>query len=306
MIERASLTKEGTDFRCGFVALVGKPNVGKSTLLNTIMGRKISIVTPKPQTTRNRILAVKNLENAQIIFLDTPGIHKPKIELNRRMVRMAFQAIGEADVVVVMVEANAPFEEEAKVIEEIEKITKPPILLINKIDLIRNKSELLPIIKEYDDRFNFAEIIPISALLADGIDRVMNEIIVRLPNSPPMFPEDMISDRAERFFVAELIREKIILKTKQEVPYSVAVDIEMWEESENLFRIGAIIYVEKESQKGIIIGKKGERLKEIGILARQDIEKLLGCKVYLELWVKVQPYWRRDPVALRRLGYEDI
>lgn len=292
------------EFRCGFVAIVGRPNVGKSTLINGIMGRKISIVTPKPQTTRNRILAVKNLESAQIIFIDTPGIHKSKIELNRRMVKIAMNAISEADVVVVIVEATTPVEEEAKVIEEIEKITKPPILLINKIDLIKNKNELLPIIKAYNDRFHIAEIIPISALLYDGIDRVLNEIIVRLPPSPPMFPEDMITDMAERFFVAEIIREKIILKTKEEVPYSVAVDIEIWEESETLFKIGAIIYVEKESQKGIIIGKGGERLKEIGILARQDIEKLLGCKVYLELWVKVQPHWRRDPVALRRLGYE--
>ncbi len=293
-------------FRSGYVSIVGRPNVGKSTLLNSILGDKIAIVTRRPQTTRNRIIGVKTTSDAQIVFIDTPGIHRPKERLGEFMVREARAAVKEVDIILFMVEPHMPTPADERVLEflkdTLSKKPRPFFLLINKIDLIK-KPELLLIIDAYSRLYEFDEIIPISALKGDGVDRVVNMIIEYLPEGPKYYPDDMVTDQLERFMVAEMIREKIMTLTEDEIPYSVAVEIINWEEKSDIIVIGANIYVEKESQKGIIIGKKGNRLKKIGTLARQDIERLLNTKVYLELWVKVKEDWRDRPGILRELGY---
>ncbi|ACI22071.1 MULTISPECIES: GTPase Era [Thermodesulfovibrio] len=288
--------------KCGYVALIGRPNVGKSTLINTVIGEKVSIVTEKPQTTRNRITGIKNLPNAQIIFIDTPGIHKPRHKLGEFMVKEAQEAMDMVDLIVFMVEPEAPGNDELSIIERLKKLNKPVILAINKIDTVA-KQNLLPLIELYNDLHPFQEIIPISALKKDGIERLVERIIFYLPDSPILYPEDMLTDQAERFMVAEFIREKIMKYTHDEIPYSVAVDIERWEETEKLISIGANIYVEREGQKIIIIGKKGERLKKIATEARLDIEKFLGTKIFLEVWVKVRKKWRQKDMLLKSLGY---
>lgn len=290
------------NFKCGYVALIGKPNVGKSTLLNTILGEKISIVSEKPQTTRNRIIGIKNLPESQIIFVDTPGIHKPKNKLGEFMVKQSYEAMEMVDLIVLMVEPEKPAEAELFIINKLKKFKKPVVLVINKIDSV-SKQILLPLIDQYKDLFNFKEIIPISALKKDGIDRLIDRISLYLPQSPKLYPDDMVTDQAERFMVAEFIREKIMKNTQQEIPYAVAVDIERWEETEKLISIGANIYVEREGQKIIIIGKKGERLKKIATEARLDIERFLGIKVFLEVWVKVRKKWRQRDMLLKSLGY---
>ncbi len=293
-------------FRSGYVCIVGRPNVGKSTLLNCILGDKIAIVTPRPQTTRNRIIGVKTTPEAQIVFIDTPGIHRPRERLGEFMVREARAAVKEVDIILFMVEPHIPGASDKRVLEILKETTsrspRPIFLLINKIDTIK-KPELLLIIDAYRSLHNFDEIIPISALKADGVDRVVERIIHYLPPGPKYYPDDMVTDQLERFMVSEIIREKIMSLTKDEIPYSVAVEIINWEEKSDIIVIGANIYVEKESQKGIIIGSKGSRLKKIGTLARQDIERLLNTKVYLELWVKVKEDWRDRPGILRELGY---
>ncbi|WP_297213006.1 MULTISPECIES: GTPase Era [Thermodesulfovibrio] len=291
-----------SNFKCGYVALIGKPNVGKSTLLNTILGEKISIVSEKPQTTRNRIIGIKNLPESQIIFVDTPGIHKPKNKLGEFMVKQSYDAMEMVDLIVLMVEPEKPAEAELVIINKLKKFKKPVVLVINKIDSV-SKQSLLPLIDQYKDLFNFKEIIPISALKKDGIDRLIESVNLYLPQSPKLYPDDMVTDQAERFMVAELIREKIMKNTQQEIPYAVAVDIERWEETEKLISIGANIYVEREGQKIIIIGKKGERLKKIATEARLDIERFLGIKVFLEVWVKVRKKWRQRDMLLKSLGY---
>lgn len=288
--------------KCGYVALIGRPNVGKSTLINTVIGEKVSIVTEKPQTTRNRITGIKNLPHAQIIFIDTPGIHKPRHKLGEFMVKEAQEAMDMVDLIVFMVEPEAPGNDELSIIERLKKHNKPVILAINKIDTVA-KQNLLPLIDLYKDLHSFQEIIPISALKKDGIERLIERIIFYLPESPMLYPEDMLTDQAERFMVAEFIREKIMKYTHDEIPYSVAVDIERWEETEKLISIGANIYVEREGQKIIIIGKKGERLKKIATEARLDIEKFLGTKIFLEVWVKVRKKWRQKDMLLKSLGY---
>jgi len=288
--------------KCGYVALIGRPNVGKSTLINTVIGEKVSIVTEKPQTTRNRITGIKNLPNAQIIFIDTPGIHKPRHKLGEFMVKEAQEAMDTVDLIVFMVEPEAPGNDELSIIERLKKLNKPVILAINKIDTVA-KQNLLPLIDLYKDLHSFQEIIPISALKKDGIERLVERIISYLPESPMLYPEDMLTDQAERFMVAEFIREKIMKYTHDEIPYSVAVEIERWEETEKLISIGANIYVEREGQKIIIIGKKGERLKKIATEARLDIEKFLGTKIFLEVWVKVRKKWRQKDMLLKSLGY---
>ncbi|MEJ5227653.1 GTPase Era [Thermodesulfovibrio sp.] len=291
-----------SNFKCGYVALIGKPNVGKSTLLNTILGEKISIVSEKPQTTRNRIIGIKNLPESQIIFVDTPGIHKPKNKLGEFMVKQSYEAMEMVDLIFLMVEPEKPAEAELVIINKLKKFKKPVVLVINKIDSV-SKQSLLPLIDQYKDLFNFKEIIPISALKKDGIDRLIESVNLYLPQSPKLYPDDMLTDQAERFMVAELIREKIMKNTQQEIPYAVAVDIERWEETEKLISIGANIYVEREGQKIIIIGKKGERLKKIATEARLDIERFLGIKVFLEVWVKVRKKWRQRDMLLKSLGY---
>lgn len=300
-MERELRTEE--NYRSGFISIIGRPNVGKSTLLNAVVGEKIAAVSEKPNTTRNRIVGIRNFPDAQLIFLDTPGIHKAKGELGRVMVKVAMAAIGEADVILMMIEVKEPFGKGDRFI--IDSLPKPAILVINKIDAVR-KGEILEIISE-SQRFDgkFLEVIPVSALRADGINDLLNAIKNYLPEGPKYFPDDMITDQPERFLVAELIREKIFNLTREEIPYKTAVVVEEFRDipEKNLVRISAVIYVERDTHKGIIIGEGGEMLKKVGTLARVDIEKILGAKVYLELWVKVKERWTEKTNLVREFGY---
>jgi GTP-binding protein Era len=301
------MTEEGNNppFKSGFVSLIGRPNSGKSTLLNLILGEKIAITSPKPQTTRNRILGIKNLPSGQVIFLDTPGIHRAKSILNQSMVRTALSTLQEVDSICFLVEADFPDNEENEwILENLKKTAKPIFLVINKIDLV-SKGILLPIMERYSRARPFEQIIPVSALLGEGVDVLVEELLKVLPEGPRLFPEDMVTDLPERFLAAELIREKVFHLTRDEVPYATAAVVEEFKErpDRDLVVIRATIQVERESQKGILIGEKGRMLKEIGRLAREEIEALLGTKVFLELWVKVEKNWREDPQALRRLGF---
>jgi GTP-binding protein Era len=294
------------EFKSGFISLIGRPNVGKSTLLNLLLGEKIAIISDKPQTTRNRILGIKNHPGGQIILLDTPGIHRARSGLNQSMVKVALATYKEVDGVCFMIEADDPDNDENHfILETLNKVEKPVFLVINKIDLIP-KGGLLPIMERYSRLRPFAQIIPISALLGDGAEVLLGELLKVLPEGPKLFPEDMITDLPERFLAAELIREKVFQLTRAEIPHATAVAVEDFKEREgkNLIVIEATIQVERESQKRILIGGNGQMLKEIGRLARQEIEALLGAKVYLELWVKVEKNWREDHRALRRLGYQ--
>jgi GTP-binding protein Era len=295
--------KTQEDFRSGFISIIGRPNVGKSTLLNAVVGEKIAAVSAKPNTTRNRIVGIRTLSNAQLIFLDTPGIHKAKGELGKAMVETAMNTIGEADVILLMIEVNEPFGKGDCYI--IDSLPKPAVLIINKIDTVR-KSEILKIIAE-SKRFkgNFLEVIPISALRDDGIGDLMKTITNYLPQGPKYFPDDMITDQPERFLAAELIREKIFNLTREEIPYRTAVVVEEFQDvpEKNLVRISAVIYVERDTHKGIIIGERGKMLKQVGSLARIDIERILGAKVYLELWVKVKERWTQRAGLVKEFGY---
>jgi GTP-binding protein Era len=296
---------EKSQFKSGFISLIGRPNVGKSTLLNLLLGEKIAIISDKPQTTRNRILGIKNHPDGQIVFWDTPGIHRARSRLNQSMVKAALATYKEVDGICFIIEANRPFDDENDfILETLKTVEKPVLLVINKIDLIP-KPDLLPTMDEYSRLRSFEQIIPISALLGEGVEVLVAEMLKILPAGPRLFPEEMITDLPERFLAAELIREKVFLRTREEVPYGTAVVIEEFKEREekNLVVIKATIQVERESQKGILIGEKGRMLKEIGRQAREEIEALLGAKVFLELWVKVEKNWREDPAALRRLGY---
>lgn len=292
------------DFRSGYVSIIGRPNVGKSTLMNRILNEKVAIVSKKPQTTRNRIIGIKHLPGAQIIFLDTPGIHKPRFAMNRKMVKTAMEALAEGDLVLFMVEAiSPPGGGDHFIMEELKKVEKPIFLLINKVDLVK-KDSLLPLIDEYSRFLNFKEIIPVSALNGDNIDRLLETMVRYLPSGEAFYPEDMVTDQTLRFMTAEIIREKIFEKTEEEIPYSVAVLIEQFQEKneKGLTSIKALIFVEKDSQKGIIIGKSGKMLKSIGTEARRDLEDLLGSKVFLDLWVKVKKDWRQDERILAEMG----
>lgn len=290
-------------FRSGYVSLTGMPNVGKSTLLNTILGEKVAIVSPKPQTTRNRIIGVKTLSDAQIVFIDTPGIHKPKHRLGELMVKQAKESVKEVDVILFMVEPEEPGSGDKFIIDILKDMGKPVFLLINKADTVK-KPLVLPVIEVYSKLYPFKEIIPISALAGDGIDALIKTIVNYLPEGPKYYPDDILTDQLERFMVSEIIREKIIQQTEDEIPYSVAIEINQWSEREDgVVFIQANIYVEREGQKGIIIGKGGARLKTIGTSARREIEKLLGTKVFLELWVKIKKDWRSNERILKELGF---
>lgn len=304
MVPTSDKKGSGYVFRSGFVSITGRPNVGKSTFLNAVLGQKVSIVTSKPQTTRNRIIGIKTLADAQIVFIDTPGIHRPRHGLGAVMVREAKKAIKDVDVVLYMVEPRTPAQDESRVIRLFDRLEKPVLLLINKVDKVK-KPELLPVIEAYRGLFPFVEIVPISALKGEGLDIVLGEIIRYLEPGPKFYPDDLVTDRLERFMVAEIIREKLMESTSEEVPHSVAVEITGWTEKKNgAVLINANIYVEKESQKGIIIGSKGATLKAVGTRARTDIEGLLGTKVFLDLWVKAKKHWRDDKAALMELGFE--
>ena len=289
--------------RSGFIALVGRPNVGKSTLLNQILGEKIAIISDKPQTTRTRILGVRHLPKAQLVFLDTPGIHKPLYRLNQRMVRVALNVLDEVDLVFFLVEATEGVGAgDRYVVERLKERAVPVVLVINKVDLVQ-KGRLLPLIDTYRQMHEFAEIVPVSALTGDGVSQLV-EIAVRfMPAGPVYFEDDVVTDQPMQLLAAEFIREKILQKTRDELPFSVAVQIESFTEEGKLARIAAIVYVEKESQKGIVIGKRGELLKAVGTEARIEMERLFGMKVFLELWVKVKEGWRQDERMLTALGY---
>jgi GTP-binding protein Era len=291
------------DFRSGYVSIIGRPNVGKSTLLNTVLGEKVAIVTPRPQTTRNRIIGIKTVGDAQIVFIDTPGIHKPKHKLGETMVRTALDALNDVDVVLFMVEPHEFKKGEHASVSLLKTVRSPVLLLINKIDTVK-KQELLPVIDYFKGLYPFKEIIPISAVKKDGVAVLLKRIREYLPAGPMYYPDDLITDQLERFMASEIVREKIIDLTKEELPYSVAVEVARWKEREDgLVSISCNIYVERESQKAIIIGKKGAMMKAIGSAARLDIERLLDTKVFLELWVKVKKDWRDDDQLLRELGY---
>jgi len=291
--------------KSGFVALVGRPNVGKSTLLNTLLKTKLSIITPKPQTTRWQILGIKTLPKVQIIFIDTPGIHQDeKRAINRYMNRVASSVLVDADVIVFLDDACSWQKEDELVLNKLEKVNKPIILAINKIDLLPDKSALLPLIDKLKSKLPFTQIVPISALDDKNVTTLEDELVKLLPEGPQLYPEDQLTDKNVRFQIAEIIREKLILATEEELPYTTAVEIEQFAEEDKLTKISAIIWVERHGQKVIVIGKKGERLKKIGTQARREIEKLLGRKVYLALWVKIKEHWTGDDKALKSLGYE--
>ncbi len=294
-------------YRCGYVTIIGEPNVGKSTLLNALLGQKISIVTRKPQTTRHRVLGILSTDDFQIVFLDTPGIIKPKYLLQEMMMQFASSAIGEADILLFMIDATDPKTGSGLAHDEafsrLEAVKKPVLLVINKVDLVA-KETLLPVIDFYSKKYPFKEIVPVSALKGDGMTRLIPAMAQFLPLHPPLYPTDIVSEQNERFFVAEIIREKIFVKCEEEIPYSTTVDIvEFKERGARKWFISADVYVERDSQKGILIGKGGSMLKEIGRIARADIEQFLDHPVFLELHVKVREKWRDDPAWLSRLGY---
>jgi GTP-binding protein Era len=292
-------------FKSGFVSIIGAPNVGKSTLLNALLQQKVAITSPKPQTTRHRIRGILHLENAQIIFVDTPGIHDASIPYNKYMVQLAVETLQEVDLILLMIEPFPKGLADGRHIIStyLTQVDKPCILLINKIDKIA-KPELLPIIDEFSKLYPFKALIPISAKKQAGLEDVLREILQYLPEGPQYYPEDFITDQTERQIVAEVIREKIIYSTRDEIPYSVAVTVEEFKEipEKDMIYINATIHVEKDSQKGIIIGKGGQKLKSIGKAAREEIELILGKKVFLDLFVRVQSNWRRDPRVWGQLG----
>jgi GTP-binding protein Era len=290
--------------KSGMVAIVGPPNAGKSTLLNALMGQKISIVTPKPQTTRNRIIGILNDPAYQIVMLDTPGLHKARKPLNLEMVKIAVSSLAEVDVVLFLIDVSLPMpEKQAQTVEYLESTSVPAILVLNKIDLL-SKAQILPMIEVYRNIYPFAAIVPVSALFKSGTDVLLQELLRLLPMGPKFYPEDIPTDASERFIVGEIIREKIFLLTGQEIPYSTAVVIDSFKEDEkrSLVTIHATIVVEKSSQKAIIIGSKGSKLQQIGKNARHDIEKLLAQRVLLKLWVKVHKNWTKDMRFIRDLG----
>ncbi|QDE90636.1 GTPase Era [Myxococcus xanthus] len=307
--------------RSGFAALIGRPNVGKSTLLNALTGEKIAIVSPKPQTTRNRILGVVTRPEGQVAFIDTPGIHQAKGELNRYMVEVALQAAEEVDLVLFLIEPPASEKPEVSpgnrsILDRLQKIGKPTFLVINKIDSVP-KSQLLPLIDLYRQEFPFAEVVPISAREKDGVERLFHTVLGHLPEGENVFDEDMLTDQQERALVAEYIREQVLRHCRQEIPYSTAVVVDIFDESEReprpgtppnqlggLIRIAASIFVERDSQKAIIIGKQGQMLKTIGTDARKSVQRLLGAHVYLDLRVRVEPRWSERPEGLKKLGYD--
>lgn len=290
--------------RAGFVTIVGRPNVGKSTLLNRIVGQKVAIVTEKPQTTRNRILAIANTASAQIVFFDTPGIHKPKHEMNRRMVDLALRSLKTVDLALLLVDVTEPFGGgDEFVLERVRQAKVPVVLALNKVDRIR-KPEILTIIDDYRRRHEFTDIVPISALTGENVDALASVLERQLPEGEPLYPPETLTDLPERFFVSEMVREKILEATREEIPYSTAVVIDSWEEGEKLTRVEASILVERDSQKGIVVGKGGSMLKGIGTAARKDIEAFLGTKVFLGLHVRVRSEWRENQRLLSELGIE--
>jgi GTP-binding protein Era len=292
--------------RCGYVALVGRPNVGKSTLLNHMLGQKISITSRKPQTTRHRVLGIKTTDTTQMLFVDTPGIHDDQRQaMSRFMNRAAVSAITDVDVVVFVVEATGWQEADQKVLEKVRYSTRPVVLVINKIDRLKGKDALLPLIAELQAKTGIETIVPVSATKGSGLDRLEEVLAGYLPEAPFFFDKDQVTDRSMRFIAAELIREKLMRRLGKEVPYATTVEIEKYAREGDMWHIAAVIWVERKGQKSIVVGKGGEMIKAIGQQAREELEKMLESKVYLQLWVKVRAGWSDDERALRSLGYTD-
>ena len=301
-------------FRSGFVCILGRPNAGKSTLLNALVGEKLAIISPKPQTTRNRIQGIVNIpksaksksqSGAQIVLIDTPGVHKPDSSLGRKMMVEVHEAMEGCDVILLIMDASRKLDPRDEfAIQMLKHTTTKVVLILNKVDLLRGgKTKLLPLIEDYRKLHAFHEIIPISALKRDGLDLLLKQVTSALPAGPPYFPEDQITDQPARFMAGEIVRERVLLETSEEVPYATTVLVENFEEGAKLTRIAATIYCEREGQKGILIGKKGEMLKRIGTSARLQIERMMGTKVFLELYVKVQPNWRESRGFVEELDW---
>ncbi len=294
-------------FRSGFVSILGRPNAGKSTLLNALVGQKISIVADKPQTTRTAIQGVMNSHGAQVIFVDTPGIHRSDSSINKRMMDAVRASLDERDLFVYVADATHPFTKEDERALAILRPDGPPVILaVNKTDALKSRADLLPILDDYRKHYTFAEYIPMSALKGDGVQRLTEEVIKRLPEGPEYFPPDHVTDQPARFLAAELIREKILLTTKQEVPHSVNIIIDKWEESPKLIKIYATIYVERDGQKAIIIGAKGSSLKRTGTAAREEMEALFDARIYLDLHVKVERDWREKAAFLNTIDWRTM
>lgn len=295
------------NFKSGFVAIIGRPNVGKSTFINQVMKQKISIISPKPQTTRNQIRGIYTTKSEQIIFIDTPGIHKPKNQLGEFMNKESLSTLSDVDLILWIIDGSESFGKGDEFLEsELLKINTPIILVVNKIDLIKNKGKLMENIIKFTKKIKFADVYYISALNGDNVDKLLSKISSYLESGPMYYPEDQFSDHPEYFIIQEIIREKVLLLTREEVPHSIAVVVEEMktdEENPNLTNIRATIYVERQSQKKIIIGNKGEMIKNIGSLARKEIVMLLGQKIFLELWVKVEADWRNKSTKMKMLGY---
>lgn len=293
--------------KCGFIAIVGKPNVGKSTLMNRLLGQKISITSEKPQTTRHRILGIKTVAKKQFVYIDTPGMHKNiKHAINRYMNRSASSVLQDADIVVFVVEALRWTHEDEQVLKKLNKCKSPVLLVINKIDLIKDKDRMLPFISVITEKRTFTEVIPLSSQTGDNLDTLEEVVGQYLPTGAALFPEDQITDKSERFLAAEIIREKLARKLRQEIPYALTVEIEDFKDQDKLIHIDAVIWVERSTQKGIVIGKDGSGLKTIGKRARIDMENLFDKKVFLNLWVKVKEGWTDNEKNLQSFGYSDI
>ena len=300
-----SLTTDASAFHAGFVSVVGRPNVGKSTLVNRLVGQKVAIVSDKPQTTRNRILAVVNAPGGQIVLFDTPGIHKPMHRMNQRMVETAVRSLGQVDLAVWVVDITEPYGPGDRYVRDVlAKAGRPVILAINKIDRVP-KPKILSAIEQYRSLLDFVEVVPLSARDGDNVELLSSLLLKHLPEGERLYPEDFLTDLPERFFVAEMVREQILRLTREEIPYTTGVLIESFKEEEGLVRIEATIYAERESQKGILIGKGGAMLKEVGTAARRQIEEFLGTKIFLGLFVKVRERWREDAALLDEMGLGD-
>lgn len=295
-------------FRSGFVSLVGRPNTGKSTLLNVLIGQKLAIVADKPQTTRTSIQGVLTLPGeAQVIFVDTPGIHRADTALNKRMMDTVRAALEERDLLLFLADASQPFgEEDRRAIDIVNKTSTSVVLVLNKVDLVKDKGVLLPLIEQYKAAYEFADYVPVSAVKGLGLDELRRVILEGLPEGPAYFPDDYVTDQPERFLAAELIREKVLHATRQEVPHSVAVAVDRWEQAPQITRIYATIRVERPGQKAIVIGSHGAGLKKIGTLARQEMERLFGIRIYLSLHVRVQPGWRQKAIFLDALDWRTM
>ena len=293
------------NFKSGFVSIIGRPNAGKSTLINALVGEKIAIISDKPQTTRTNALGILNEDDMQIVFTDTPGVHVPKTKLGEYMMKSANEAMRDVDAIILVVEPLASIgRTEEKILSEIKKSHNPVIMVINKVDTIVNKEEILSVILAYTKEYEFSAVVPLSARKNDGVSLLKEELLKLIPEGPKYYPDDYITDQPERQIVAEIIREKLLHTLDKEVPHGIAIEIYKMKEKENVVQISANIFCEKASHKGIIIGKNGEMLKSVGRRAREDAEKMLGKKVYLELWVKVQSDWRNKNSVIKELGYE--